>query len=482
MNLRKTALATPAALAALALVGCGGGSDNNNQAAATSVQAGQTQTSKVLVDGVEIQKTTYRWYSVTDDKGSLSDQPLAKAADEANLPHVLITESIRTSGNSAAPAMAVAYASTAPVTLPTTLAEYKSCYSQFWQGMQKYYPSADKALIAKRLNDFNMTVDELCVKQASSKLTMDEYIEMFQVVAKYWPNDSQIEGKIADFFTYIRVTPGTFKQTLAGMGFTWEDFARRLKNETSGATKFANEYQLSALAFEPFLRNYMAQHQPGPVVALIQNKLQSLSHTLAQSFSPQLLQAFSGHRILAQQATPVSTYTDAANAITDTVNKVWSLGKDVWNFIDTKTGKQSVDDATARSSILSAASQNELDYEFAKTNQTKVVSFVGEGLLGIGENYRVDMQLQADYGATNPNFGGQWVPNFNVVVKQVKADWGYSITGDAQVTNVVNRGSANDPIPEAQVDLKLVASNVSVNRQNFSFIVNGATGAVFKPN
>lgn len=104
MNLRKTALATPAALAALALVGCGGGSDNNNQAAATSVQAGQTQTSKVLVDGVEIQKTTYRWYSVTDDKGSLSDQPLAKAADEANLPHVLITESIRTSGNSAAPA------------------------------------------------------------------------------------------------------------------------------------------------------------------------------------------------------------------------------------------------------------------------------------------------------------------------------------------------------------------------------------------
>ena len=90
------------------------------------------------------------------------------------------------------------------------------------------------------------------------------------------------------------------------------------------------------------------------------------------------------------------------------------------------------------------------------------------------------MVLEADYGAKHPDFNGQWVPNFNVVVKKLEADWGYTLTGDAQVSNVVNRGSASDPIPEAQVDLKLSASNVSVNRKNFSFIVNGATGARFK--
>ena len=350
MKLRKNVLVTPVALATLALVGCGGGDNNNQTAAQPTVQAGQTQTSLVLVDGVEVEKTTYRWYSVADDKGTLTDVPLSKETDEVNLPHVLIAESIVISTPTVAastnPSVAMAYNLQAPVSLPATLAEYKTCYSQFWQGIQKHYPTADKARVAKRINDFNMTLDELCVKQASSKLSMDEYIELFQVVSRYWPNDPLIEGKIADFFINIRVSPGTFKQTLSGMGYVWEDFARRLKNESTGAVGFANEYQLSALAFESFLRNYMTQHQPGVVVTMVRQGLQKINATLAKSFNPKLQQALRGHKTLAAVDPTVATYVDTANAITDSVQKVFSLGKDVWNFIDTKKAVDQVDDGT----------------------------------------------------------------------------------------------------------------------------------------
>lgn len=493
MNLRKNALMSPVALATLALVGCGGGSDNNTQAAAPNVQAGETQNSKILVDGTEVQKTVYRVYSVADNKGTLTDTPLANVSEEYSLPHVLITESI-TKSTSAAPiaalsqANAMAYSLSAPIALPNTLAEFKTCYSQFWQGMQKHYPSKDKAFIAKRLNDFNMAVDELCVKQASSKLSMDEYIEMFQVVLKYWPNDPLIEGKVADFFMHLQVSPGTFKQTLLGLGYSWEDFARRLSNDNKGAIGFANSFEQSPLALEPFIKNYMTQQQPGPVVAMIQKKLQVLGTTLAKSLNPQLQQVMRAKQTYAQTTPTIDVtakqYTDAIKSGVEAATALFTLAKDVWAFIDpgdaaldintvAKDGGQKVSNY-----IISGSELSTLGYEYAKPSQTKVVTFLGDSWRGVA--YKVDMRMEADYGATNLNAPGQWIPNFGLVVTSATADKGYKIAGSARVSNVVNRGSNAAPIPEAQIDVTMTANNWDARRENFSFIVNGASGALFK--
>lgn len=488
MRLRKRNLAAPVALATLALVGCGSGSDNNSQANSQPVKAGETQNSRIIVDGNEIQKTVYRVYSVADDQGSLSDVPLPNGTDEANRPHVLIAEShsqanVAPAAAAASAVRSAAYAAPAASTfIPTTVAEYKICYQEFWKGMQKHYPTKDKAFIAKRLNDFNMTIDDLCIKQASSKLTMDEYIEMFQVVLKYWPNDPQIEGKVARFFMNMNVTPGTFKQTLVSLNYTWEDFARRLSNDKKGVTSFANDYELSDLALEPFLRNYMAQQQPGPVIAMIQNKIQVITSAMAETLSPRLLMAAKPNLHLAQ-ASSVTPYTDGAKAIVDAAEKIWDLGKKIWTFID--PGKPELDaeklaatGASMSNKIVAASVPEPGSYEYAKSSQSKTVTFLGDSWRGVA--YKVDMVLNADYAATNPNVGGQWVPNFGVVVKSAQIERGYSVKGDAKVSNVVNRGSLADPVPEAQIDLTLTATNWTVNQQTFSVLVNGVTGASVK--
>ena len=74
------------------LVGCGGGSGSNSSSNTTEVQAGEVQTSSILVNGVEVQKTSYRVYSVSDNQGDLTDTPLANAEQEALLPKVLIAD------------------------------------------------------------------------------------------------------------------------------------------------------------------------------------------------------------------------------------------------------------------------------------------------------------------------------------------------------------------------------------------------------
>jgi hypothetical protein len=460
------------------LVGCGGGSGSNSSSNTTEVQAGEVQTSSILVNGVEVQKTSYRVYSVSDNQGDLTDTPLANAEQEALLPKVLIADPVTSSSASgvSTSASSMAYLQSSQV-LPSTVAEYKACYTQFWQGMQRYYPTKDKAFIAKRLSDLNLTVDELCIKQASSKLTMDEYIQMFEVAIKYWPNDNLIAGKIADFFMNIKVAPGTFKQTLTELGYSWEDFAARLSNDPKGRNGFANDYEESTLVFKDYLQGYMLTQQPGSILASIKLKLKHAGNALAKGFS------MSAYAQTPAPGAEVTAYADAADKVIDATRNAFKLMKEVWTFIDPGDAQLNIDAVTngqgVPNYIISANETSTLNYEFAKASQTPVITFLGESWRG--EAYRINMVVAADYDAKNANIPGQWLPNFRVMVKSATVSKGYTISGTASVSSVVNRGANAAPIPEAQIDLSLAASNWSINRKSFSFIVNGATGAAYKP-
>ena len=131
--------------------------------------------------------------------------------------------------------------------------------------------------------------------------------------------------------------------------------------------------------------------------------------------------------------------------------------------------------ADASTSILSSNDSASINYAYAKSSTSPVVSFVGKQL--IGEAYRIDLMLDADYDARNTSAPGQWLPNVNVKLKNIKADYGYKLNGIAKVSNTVNRGSAEAPIPEAQIEVVVSAKNWSVSQQSFTFVANGATGA-----
>lgn len=268
-------------LTLLGLAGCGGGSSSSTP------QSGQPVVTSVLVDGVEVSSKTYTVYSVVDRQGTLSDKPLSQT-EEAKLPHVLILTSQSTSKN---------------VVTQVSADKYKACYYDFWQSIHRQLPDRTTQQIVQRLNDFDMTIDELCNRQSESGLTVDEYVELFRVVEKYWPDDKDIDGKIARFFTDLQIPASVFKSTLQKLGYSWDDFVKRLSAVQGGGHKFINEYAVSPLTLEPFLRDYMAR--PNPLVASVRNNLKLASAFMRREMNPQMLYAL-GERKLLSQATPPS--------------------------------------------------------------------------------------------------------------------------------------------------------------------------------
>lgn len=450
---------------ALGLLGCGGGSSSSTP------QSGQPVTSSILVDGVEVRSTTYTVYSVVDEKGTLSDKPLTQS-EEAKLPHVLIYASSTGANVASAPRL--------------TTEQYKVCYYDFWQSVQRQLPDRTAAQIVQRLNDFDMTIDELCDRQVASGLTVDEYVELFRVVEKYWPDDKDIDGKIARFFMDLEIPAGTFKSTLYNLGYTWDDFVKRLAAVQGGGHKFINEYAVSPLALEPFLRDYMAR--PNPVIASLSNNLKLLNTFLAQGLNLRLFYVAgrSHNNKYAQTAStpatdPFATAGKVFDAITNgaaSVTSVFNLGKSVWQFMKDNQGVIETTKGDASSKVISAADSSELNYEFALNSRSQVISFVGKSFFfGAWETYRTDLQLSVDYGATHQNFGGQWMPDLRVIVKKSEAPWGYRLSGEAKLSHVVNRGSASQPIPEVQVDIIMTSTSANTINQTFTFTANGATGA-----
>lgn len=425
------------ALLSISVAGCGG-----SESPPSSLQAGQPFVASVLVDGVEVQSKTYNTYSVVDEVGTLSDKSLSEL-EESKLPHLWILAATSSSNVSTTPQMSVA--------------QYKACYSDFWKSIRHQLPERTAAQIVQHLRDFGMTIDELCDRQAASGLTVDDYVELFRVVEKYWPDNQDINGKIARFFTDLKITPSAFKATLNRLGYTWDDFVQKMASTDSGGHKFINEFRLSKLGFDPFLDAYMSKVTPA-----------------AQSF--QLVR----QRINA--ADPTTDIVAALNDAIDVAANIISISKTAWQFMRDNQGVIEAIKGDASAKIIAATDANELNYQFAKSSKSPTISFVGKSFLfGAWETYRTDLQLSVDYGATHPDFGGQWIPDLRVLVKKADAPWGYKMAGDVVLSAVVNRGSATDPIPEVQVDVVMSVSYLSTVNQTLTFSANGATGAAFVP-
>ena len=435
MSLKYTLVTS--ALLSISVAGCGGSGSSPS-----SLQAGQPFIASILVDGVEVQSKTYNTYSVVDEQGTLSDQSLG-SVEESKLPHLWILAATSSSNVSTTPQMSVA--------------QYKACYADFWKSIRRQLPDRNAAQIVQRLHDFGMTIDELCDRQAASGLSVDEYVELFRVVEKYWPDNQDIDGKIARFFTDLKITPRVFKETLYRLGYTWDGFVKRMAAVDSGGHKFINEYRLSTLGFEPFLSAYMAASVPTPKAS--QQVRRSLNATSTST-------------------TVLDTVTD----VIDTVGNIFSVSKTAWQFMRENQGVIETIKGDASARVVSAADASELNYEYAKASKSPIISFVGRSFLfGAWETYRTDLQLSVDYGATHRDFGGQWMPDLRVLVKKAEAPWGYKMAGDVVLSSVVNRGSATEPIPEVQVGVVMSVTYLSTVNQTFTFSANGATGASFIP-
>lgn len=479
MHLNKTKLLIPAILASIGLLGCGEGlnptSAQSGGAANTETppKAGETYTTAILADGKPLVESTYIIYSVSN-QGQLSSTPLPDVAQEAQLPHVLVKQSEKVSAT-ITPSGSIQNLAVPKLSPPIPLGKIESCYSDIWKNIQAVQPNAMPQQLAGRITQFGVSIDNLCTYIASSGMPVQEYVQLFQTVQKYFPNNqSNIDRQIIEFFSEINTIPKNFKAALTQKGYTWDDFLKKVSADKNGVYDFVNGYANSKQALESYISEYMTR--PSKLTSFANDRLKLVSSYLTQGVTPGFLARLSPPHLVAQISIPTA---DVINGYTDAAKKVLVIGKAVWDFI--RSGKAVIDDKTnnVNSSVLSAADNNPMNYVGAKSSVSPKLEFVGKRLWW--ENYRVDFSVSADYDAKNALAPGQWLPLVIVNVSKVTAAYGYNLDGNAKVTTVVNRGTVENPVPEIQVILTYTATNWSVNQMQYKFVANGATGVRTAP-
>lgn len=470
---QKTLVYLLPVIGSLALIGCGSGSSSSTTSQ-TSLQPGQKIETTLEVNGVAVESKTYTVYGVVDTKGTLVDKAQTTQIDHT-LPHVVMLSASSSVKNGAVSA--------------TKLAQYRSCYNDFWASMQTRLPGRTTAQITQRLNDFNMTIDQLCDYQTASGLTVDGYVELFQVVEKYWPDDPTINNRISRFFADLHVSAVDFKATLLATGFTWDDFVKRIAAQKSNGSQFINEFASSNKTLGVFLRDYMTR--PVTLAAIAQTHLNQLSAYLIKSVNTNLQLAMGKPVIYAQVASTSDRYTfddllkDAGSLISGlssafgVVEEAINIGQVAWDFLESKSGTMTPMTGTVSTYVLSSET-DPLKYEYAKNSRTQAVRFTARSFFGDKlEVCTTDVQLSVDYGATLAEGAGQWMPDIRVLVKDTNVPWGWTVTGHSVVSYLKNRGSEANPVPEVGLDVALSAKRFATINQSLSFTANAATGAAY---
>jgi len=135
------------------------------------------------------------------------------------------------------------------------------------------------------------------------------------------------------------------------------------------------------------------------------------------------------------------------------------LGLDVlkfgWDVI--KDGKPQVQTDGAFTSVLRRET-TALDYGYAKRNETSILHFkVTDAWIPSWVLIETKFRGSASYAATNPSFGGQYLQNVQFDVESAYAMWGMYLNVSAQVSNVTNSASVENPDPEIDVVARINA-------------------------
>ena len=135
------------------------------------------------------------------------------------------------------------------------------------------------------------------------------------------------------------------------------------------------------------------------------------------------------------------------------------LGLDVlkfgWDII--KDGKPKVQTDGAFTSVLRKGT-TALDYGYAKRNETDIFHFkITDTWIKSWVLIETKFRGSASYAATNPGFGGQYLQNVQFDVESAYAQWGMYLNISAQVSNVTNSASVENPDPEIDMVARINA-------------------------
>lgn len=131
------------------------------------------------------------------------------------------------------------------------------------------------------------------------------------------------------------------------------------------------------------------------------------------------------------------------------------VAKFAWDII--KDGKAQVTTDGAFTSVL-RKDTTALDYGYAKRNETSIIHFkITDAWIKSWVLIETKFRGSASYDAVNPTFGGKYLQNVQFDVESAYAQWGMYLNVSAQVSNVTNPASVENPDPEIDVVARINA-------------------------
>ncbi|WP_299887458.1 hypothetical protein [uncultured Lacinutrix sp.] len=162
------------------------------------------------------------------------------------------------------------------------------------------------------------------------------------------------------------------------------------------------------------------------------------------------------------------------------VDDIIKVSKFVWDIIKDSKAEAATEATTSR--VLSAKDDNWENYELAKNFESEEITYKLNNFAGVN-CYTVKFKAAGTYKATNPSFGGKWIPNVHITFIKCDANFPWIINGSAIIdsTYVSNMGTKQNPIPQLVLNVKIktdakFAFNWESHERTFEFTLNGVDG------
>ena len=290
-----------------------------------------------------------------------------------------------------------------------------------------YEGTEDKGVNAKEFLDFleehNMPMDQFFRFLEALNHSIVEFLEVIKVYSTQLDSldGEDVFNEIESFCDLAGIELGSFFTDIKQVFGTHRAFCTKLVNLDTGMHSLYNSYISWYMAQETELEDSFAAF------------LEYLKNSSALTAS--------GDR---SKINPVD---------------LGKLGLDVlkfgWDVI--KDGKPQVQTEGAFTSVLRKGT-TALDYGNAKRNETSILHFkVTDAWIKSWVLIETKFRGSSSYAATSPKFGGRYLQNVQFDVESAYALWGMYLNVSAQVSNVTNPGTVENPDPEIDVVARINA-------------------------
>jgi hypothetical protein len=307
----------------------------------------------------------------------------------------------------------------------------RSFFPQLWQALAQHYGISDPALIANEVHDLDIPLDSIYLDYQASGLNLAGFIDFYEALDEF-PALASIEMTESDLSSLLEssnTSPAQLLSALVTQQRSWRDFLRTMVARGDDFSRLHDLHQRSGLTLTDFALRYVQQPQ---------------------------------------------------NASTKAVPAGVAVAKFVWDVI--KDNRPTTVNDGAFSRVLSTRDDDWEKYARAKEGSSEVVELKVKGRIPLFTLYETRFALTGYYDARHSGFAGHWMPLVNMDVLEMYAIFGWKLNAKAKLTQPVNIGTEEAPIPEMPVTMEINQSGVVRNMTNkYTFKANGQKGFTYVP-